>query len=116
MVRVIGTVAVAGVAFGVASCGVDGEGAAGVYRSNGCSACHGSDFGGGALGPPMTWSEGDTVELADGTTVTVDAAYVERSITDPGAQIVAGWDDTMPTASLSAAEVDLLVDYLLDKP
>lgn len=115
-VRVIGAVAVVGAALGASACGADGEGAAGVYRTNGCSACHGADLGGGALGPALTWSEGDTVELVDGSTVVVDAAYVERSIVDPSAEIVAGWDDTMPVASLSASEVDLLVDYLLTGP
>ena len=95
------------------SCGADGEGGAGVYRSNGCSACHGGDRTGTALGPSLTWEVGDEVELDDGTTVTVDAAYVERSIVDPSAQITAGWQDTMTQASLSDAEVDELVAYLL---
>lgn len=115
-VRVVGVVAVAGAVLGVSACGADGEGAAGVYRTNGCSACHGADLGGGGLGPALTWSEGDTVELDDGSTVTIDAAYVERAIVDPSAEIVAGWDDTMPVAALSDAEVDLLVDYLLTGP
>lgn len=100
----------------VSACGADGEGAAGVYRTNGCSACHGADRTGGALGPALMWSAGDTVELADGSTVEIDAAYVEQAIVDPSAEIVAGWDDTMPAASLSDAEVDLLVDYLLAEP
>lgn len=99
-----------------AACGPDGEGGAGVYRTNGCSACHGADRSGGPLGPAMLWSEGDTVELADGSTVEIDAAYVERAIVDPSADIVAGWDDTMTVASLSDAEVALLVDYLLAGP
>ena len=116
MVRVVGVVAVAGAVLGVSACGADGEGAAGVYRTNGCSACHGADLGGGALGPALTWSAGDTVELTDGTVVEIDAAYVERAIVDPSAEIVAGWDDTMPVASLTTAEVDLLVDYLLGGP
>ena len=115
-VRVVGVVAVVGAVIGISACGPDGEGAAGVYRTNGCSACHGADLGGGALGPALTWSEGDTVELTDGTTVTIDADYVERAIVDPSAEIVAGWDDTMPAASLTDAEVDLLVDYLLTTP
>ena len=99
-----------------AGCGADGEGATGVYRTNGCSACHGADRTGGALGPALTWSAGDTVELDDGSTVEIDAAYVRRSIVDPSAEIVAGWTDTMPVASLSETEVDLLVDYLLTGP
>ena len=115
-VRVLGVVAVVSAVWAVSACGADGEGAAGVYRTNGCSACHGADRGGGALGPALTWSPGDTVELADGSTVTIDAAYVERAIVDPPAEIVAGWDDTMPVAALSGADVDLLVDYLLSAP
>ncbi|MEQ8436978.1 MAG: c-type cytochrome [Ilumatobacter fluminis] len=115
-VRLFGAFVLAAVVLGVSACGADGEGAAGIYRTNGCSACHGADLGGGALGPALTWSEGDTVELADGSTATIDADYVERAIVDPSAEIVAGWDDTMPVASLSASEVDLLVDYLLAGP
>ena len=110
-ITVVATLALAGVV--TVACGADGEGGAGVYRSNGCSACHGGDRSGTALGPSLTWQAGDEVELDDGTTVSIDAAYVERSIVDPSAQITAGWQDTMTQASLSDAEVDELVAYLL---
>ena len=97
----------------LAGCGADGEGGSGAYRINGCSACHGGDREGTALGPALNWEAGAEVALADGSTVPVDAGYVERSIGDPAAQITAGWDDTMPTVDLSESDVDALVAFLL---
>ena len=97
----------------LAGCGADGEGGSGVYRGNGCSACHGADRAGTALGPALNWQAGDEVALADGSTVAVDASYLERSIADPAAQITAGWDDTMAPVDLSENDVEALVAFLV---
>jgi cytochrome c oxidase subunit 2 len=97
----------------VAACGADGAGGEAVYRGSGCSACHGGDRSGTALGPALRWQAGDEVELADGSTVIVDESYVERSIVEPSAQLTAGWSDTMPTVDLAAGDVDALVAFLL---
>ncbi|HQZ37236.1 MAG TPA: c-type cytochrome, partial [Ilumatobacteraceae bacterium] len=61
-----------------------------VALSNGCTACHGPNGEGGA-GPAWKGLYGSEVELADGTTVTADDAYLTESIRDPHARQVAGY-------------------------
>jgi cytochrome c1 len=97
----------------VAGCGADGAGGEGVYRGSGCSACHGGDRSGTALGPALRWQAGDEVQLVDGSTVAVDESYVERSIVEPSSQLTAGWSDTMPTVDLAEGDVEALVAFLL---
>jgi cytochrome c oxidase subunit II len=76
----------------------------------GCQACH-TDTN-TDLAPTLSGIWGTDVSLDDGRTVTVDEAYVRRSIVDPGADIVAGYDARMPTFGLSDSEIDRLVDYV----
>lgn len=76
----------------------------------GCHACHGDTDTGTAPSLHGIW--GTDVELSDGRTVTVDEAYVRRSITDPGADIVAGYNAIMPTFPLETDEVDRLVEWV----
>lgn len=76
----------------------------------GCLACHGGADTGTAPSLDGIW--GTDVELSDGRTVTVDDAYVRRSITDPGADIVAGYNAIMPVFPLEPDEVDRLVDWV----
>ena len=75
---------------------------------NGCSACHGS----GAVGPRWEGRYGATIELDDGSTVVVDEAYLTRAITDPGAEVAAGFDVQMPDNDLSDEEVAAIVAYI----
>ena len=58
--------------------------------TSGCVGCHSVD-GKNSIGP--TWAKlfGSTVHLADGSSVTADAAYIKTSIVDPNAQIVKGF-------------------------
>lgn len=103
------------------ACGGDGddsaelseEAAAGrrLALSNGCASCHGDD-GGGGVGPPFTGLYGSDVELSDGSTVVADDPYLSRSITDPAAQEVAGYDVNMPTNGLSDDEVAQIVTWI----
>lgn len=55
-------------------------------ETTGCIACHSLD-GTRLVGPTWKGLYGETVELTDGTTVTVDDAYLEKSILEPNAQI-----------------------------
>jgi cytochrome c oxidase subunit 2 len=50
--------------------------------------------------------------LDDGTEVVADEAYIRRSITDPSAQVVAGFNVQMPEIELSDDDVDALVAYI----
>lgn len=105
----------------LAACG--GDGADGVELSeradtgrsvaltSGCASCHGED-GDGDVGPPLAGLYGTNVELRDGTTVQADDVYLSRSITDPGAQIVAGFDVNMPTNGLNDDEVEQILTWI----
>lgn len=78
----------------------------------GCAGCHGKD-GQGGVGPAWTGLAGSTVSLADGTTVVADDDYLRRSITDPRAQVPAGYTIVMPTNTLLTPEqIDALVAYI----
>jgi len=80
-------------------------------RSSGCAGCHGQDFGGGA-GPGWIGLAGSDVELADGTVVVADTAYLTRAIADPSAELVADYNLKMPANSLSDAEIADIVAFI----
>jgi cytochrome c oxidase subunit 2 len=80
-------------------------------RSSGCAGCHGQDFGGGA-GPGWIGLAGSDVELADGTVVVADRAYLTRAIADPSAELVADYNLKMPANSLSDAEIADIVAFI----
>ena len=90
-----------------------GEAGQKIANSNGCAACHGTS-GGGTVGPAFVGLFGSEVELEDGTTVIADADYLRTAISDPGAQRVAGYNLTMPTNSLSPAEIESVIDYITE--
>lgn len=76
----------------------------------GCFACHGDTDT--DVAPTLNGIWGTEVTLEDGRIVTVDEVYVRKSITEPGADIVDGFDARMPTFSLTETEIDRLVDYV----
>ncbi len=76
----------------------------------GCVACH-TDAD-SSVAPTWNGIWGTSVELEDGTTVTVDEAYVRRSIEEPQAEIVAGYSASMPVIPMSEEEKSVLVDYI----
>src|SRR5512146_1263506 len=61
-----------------------------LYTADGCSGCH-SLTGAAGAGPTFNGLAGGTSTLTTGEQVTADDAYLERSITDPDAQIVKGY-------------------------
>lgn len=91
--------------------GEDSSGEA-LFKQYGCVACHHAD--GSGVGPSLVGIIGQTVSLADGTTVTVDENYLRRSILTSQADLVAGYPPIMPKfdGQISDAEVDLLVEYI----
>ncbi len=76
----------------------------------GCTSCHGPNGEGGA-GPAWKGLYGSKVELADGSTVTADEAYLTESIRDPSAKQVAGYG-LMPANSLDDAEIQAVVEFI----
>jgi cytochrome c oxidase subunit II len=77
-----------------------------------CMSCHGS------WAPTMAGLYLAPVKLADGRTVVADDAYIRRSILDPGADIVDGYQANstvlMPTfrGTLDEEQIDELVEYI----
>jgi cytochrome c oxidase subunit II len=84
-----------------------------LFVEHGCTACHHIN-GVRGVGGALNNIAGTDRPLQDGTTVPADEAYLRRSILDPGAQVVEGFDPTMPSYEgiLNDAQVDALVTYL----
>ena len=82
------------------------------FQQYGCSMCHRADAAG--RGPNLIGVFGKPVLLDDGRTVTADESYVRESILNPGAKIVSGFKNIMPTfeGQLSEEEVIGLVAYV----
>lgn len=106
----------------VVACGSNGDeislspaGEAGreIVRSNGCAACHGRN-GQGGPGPSFVGLSGSDVELKDGTTVTADDDYLYTAITDPSAQLVAGYGFPMPENDLTDEQVASVIDFIAE--
>jgi cytochrome c oxidase subunit 2 len=81
----------------------------------GCLGCHTTD-GSALIGPTWAGLFGHEVELADGSTVIADLAYLHESIVDPNAKIVAGFSPgVMPTTFdelLSDEQIDQIIAFI----
>ena len=95
----------------LAACSGDpaSEGAA-LAQDIGCFACHAETDN--DLAPTLRGLWESEVPLADGTAVVADSEYVRRSIVNPPAEVMAGWEPRMPFFPLNEDEVDLLVEYV----
>jgi cytochrome c oxidase subunit II len=89
-----------------------------VYREYACASCHSLD-GSEGTGPSFEGLAGSTVKLEGGKTVTADAGYLKRSITEPDAEIVEGYPEGIMTASIDnydlgskPEDVDRLVQFI----
>jgi cytochrome c oxidase subunit 2 len=88
-----------------------------VLRRNGCTACHSSD-GSKLVGPSYkgVWGHTQTV-VTNGQKreITVDAEYIKRSIFDPNADVVEGFNKGLMlsyTGMITDQEADLIIEYL----
>ncbi|MBI2930686.1 MAG: cytochrome c oxidase subunit II [Planctomycetes bacterium] len=77
-----------------------------LFQSLGCATCHNPQPS--ARCPNLVGLFGRTVRLRDGSTVTVDDAYLRESILDPAAKIVEGYEPIMPTFQSRVSEEQLL--------
>jgi len=79
----------------------------------GCLKCHSVD-GTRHIGPTWTQLYGRTEKLATGKTIVADEGYLTKSIMDPGADVVAGYQNVMPTyqGRLSPPEVAAIVEFI----
>jgi cytochrome c oxidase subunit 2 len=77
-----------------------------------CANCHRTDKPGRC--PNLMGLFGKSEELTTGETVRADEAYVRESILNPGAKIVAGYQNIMPSFQGLVTEEDLLqlIEYI----
>jgi cytochrome c oxidase subunit 2 len=77
-----------------------------------CISCHSADEN--ARAPVLEELYGHPVHLSDGRTVIADEDYIRQSIYDPGAKIVAGWQNIMPPfkGQVTEEEVNELIAFL----
>jgi len=105
-------------AIGLGACGGDDSGLSEIAArgkntalNNGCASCHGAK-GQGGVGPSWVDLAGSEVELKDGTTVVADDDYLIRSIVEPAAEEVAGFNIAMPISGVSEAQAADIVAYI----
>ena len=89
--------------------GDDGGGAAAatgeeLYRQYACASCHSLD-GSDGTGPSFKGLAGSTVKLEGGREVTADAAYLEKAITDPDADVTEGYNAGLMKASIDGFDL-----------
>lgn len=110
--------------FGLAGCSEGAGGAASesaergriIASEKGCVNCHSAD-GSRSVGPTWKGLAGSKVELANGTTVQADDAYLRESMLDPSAKTVKGFnpglmESVIEPDSLSQEEVRALIAYI----
>ena len=83
-------------------------------ESLGCLACHSVD-GSKGVGPSWQGLYGETVTLADGTTIKADEGYIKDSVVNPGAKIVKGYAAVMPAFAPSDKELNALIAFIKSK-
>lgn len=96
------------------ACGSEGEGSGqnpeDLAADVGCMACHTDTDT--SVAPTLHGIWATESELADGRSVAVDEEYVRRSIIEPSADVVAGYDPIMPAVPLEESEVAQLVEWV----
>ncbi len=71
-----------------------------------CLSCHSADEN--ARAPVLEGLFGKPVHLNDGRTVAADEGYIRESVLDPGAKIVAGYQNIMPTFRGQVSEEEII--------
>ncbi len=83
--------------------------------TQGCVACH-SVGGAAGVGPTWKGTFGKQVPLADGSTVTVDEAYLKESILSPNAKVVRGFAPGIMPANfrekLTDEQITQIIEYI----
>lgn len=86
-----------------------------------CETCHregAATEGLPARGPTLAGLFETDVKLVGGDVVTADESYIRRSILEPQAQVVEGWQPIMPTfkGQVTEEQLNALVDYVKSLP
>ena len=87
-----------------------GRGAA-LFEREACATCH---LRAGGKAPPLDRVAGRAVRLSDDSVVVADDSYLRESIVNPGAKIVYGYPNIMPSFNgrLSEEQIDDILEYL----
>lgn len=91
--------------------GLAGEGEK-LFRKHGCSGCHGDHAS--AHAPKLEGLYGSLVGLRGGASATANDDYLRQSIVKPSFQVVAGYQDVMPSydGQLKEDEIEQIVTYI----
>jgi cytochrome c oxidase subunit 2 len=81
------------------------------YETKLCKTCHTLD-GSKLIGPTFKGVYGRSEKLADGSTITVDDAYIKKSIKEPASQIVEGYPPSMPQLPLSDGDIADIIEFM----
>lgn len=83
-----------------------------LFAEKACSTCH--LLNGGGRAPSLNGVYGSKVQLADGSSVIADDAYIRESILSPSAKIVAGYQPLMPAfqGQLTEEQIAALTAYI----
>lgn len=89
------------------------EAGAVLYKKNACNTCHTID-GSPATGPTWKGLYGKTGHPTDKGAVTVDDNYLREAILNPGAKVVNGYANVMPSnySTMPGDQVDALIEYI----
>ena len=111
--RTIAVTALCALPLAAAACGGGSDGGGGgaaagsgeeLYRQYACSSCHSLD-GSEGTGPTFKGLAGSTVKLEGGKQATADAAYLEKAITDPDADVTEGYNAGLMKASIDGFDL-----------
>ncbi|MCC6751146.1 MAG: cytochrome c oxidase subunit II [Deltaproteobacteria bacterium] len=86
-----------------------------LFTGRGCVGCHNPTRDqGGKPGPALAGKFGSDENLASGATVRVDDNYIRKSLMEPGADVVKGFQPVMPTyqGQLKDKEINALIEYI----
>lgn len=80
--------------------------------ANLCLACHSID-GQPGIGPTLKGIYGQTQKLRDGSTVTVNDAFIREKILNPNTKVLAGkFEQEMPKTDLTPEEIEEVIEYI----
>jgi len=85
-----------------------------LYESRGCVACHSVD-GTAKVGPSWKGAYGTAHKFADGSSLaSTDENYIRESILVPGAKVVAGYPNVMPSyqGQLNDKQIESIIEYI----
>ena len=87
-----------------------------LYENQACVTCHSVD-GSRKVGPSFQGLYGNERQMQDGSTLIADDNYIRESILQPGANIVAGYQNVMPASygNLTEDQINGLIAFIKEQ-